>query len=184
MIRLAIVAYLVVEIAAFWALTHFLGFGWALLITIGAAAVGFAVLGRRARTLTADLRRATRREPTDARPAGEGVLFAGAALFTILPGVVSTVVGLILMTPPARRVLRPAVEAGMIRRASRLVSGVRASGLGDSRRGFPGDRYVDGTVEGSVVDETSDVVDVTKRRPDGSVYTDVPGLPEPPTAHP
>lgn len=180
MIRLAIVAYLVVEIAAFWALTHFLGFGWALLITIGAAAVGFAVLGRRARTLTADLRSAARREPTDARPAGDGVLFAGAALFTILPGVVSTVVGLILMTPPARKVLSPAVEAGMMRRASVLVTG-RQGPLG-GRRG--GARYVDGTVEGSVIDETSDVVDVTKRRPDGTVHIDVPGLPEPPAARP
>ncbi|MGO3325859.1 FxsA family protein [Gordonia sp. (in: high G+C Gram-positive bacteria)] len=176
MIRLAIVAYLVVEIAAFWALTYFLGFGWALLITIGAAAVGCAVLGRRARTLTADLRKAARREPSDARPAGDGVLFAGAALLTILPGVVSTVVGLILMTPPARKVLRPAVEAGMMRRASALVTGARGP------RG--GARYVDGTVEGSVIDETSDVVDVTARRPDGTVHIDVPGLPEPPSARP
>ncbi|MCF8587884.1 FxsA family protein [Gordonia liuliyuniae] len=177
MIRLAIVAYLVVEIAAFWALTHFLNFGWALLITVGAAAVGFAVLGRRARTLTADLRRAARREPTDARPAGDSVLFAGAALFTVLPGVVSTVVGLLLMTPPARKILRPAVEAGMMRRASILVAGVPGGRA-------PGGRYVDGTVEGSVVDETSDVVDVTARRPDGSVYIDLPGLPEPPATRP
>lgn len=178
MIRLAIVAYLVVEIAAFWALTYFLNFGWALLITLGAAAVGFAVLGRRARGLTADLRTAARREPTSARPAGDGLLFAGAALFTILPGVVSTVVGLALMTPPARRILRPAVEAGVMRRASSfLVAGVPGG------RGA-GSRYVDGTVEGTVVDETSDVVDVTKRRPDGTVYIDSPGLPEPPTARP
>ncbi|GAA4661790.1 FxsA family protein [Gordonia humi] len=175
MIRLAIVAYLVVEIAAFWALTHFLGFGWALLITVGAAALGFAVLGRRARGLTADLRSATRRGPTDLRPAGDGALFAGAAVLTILPGVVSTVVGLLLMTPPARAVLRPAVEASMLRRATAILGGVPG---GRVRNG----RYVDGTVEGSVVDETSDVVDVTKRRPDGTVYIDVPGLPEPPPA--
>ena len=55
MLKYAALAYVVVEIAAFWAMTHFLGFGWALLITLGAAVVGYAVLGRRARGLLGDL---------------------------------------------------------------------------------------------------------------------------------
>ncbi|MEJ9080941.1 FxsA family protein [Gordonia malaquae] len=175
MIRLLLAGYVVVEIAAFAALTYFLGFGWALLITLGAAAVGFAVLGRRARGLTADLRRASRREPTDGEPASDAALFAGAALFTILPGVVSTMVGLVLMTPPVRRMLAPAVERSLVRRASFVVAGV-PSGMGR--------RYVDGTVEGDVVDQTSDVVDITPRNPDGSVYIDLPRLPQSPVTQP
>ncbi|GEE02885.1 membrane protein FxsA [Gordonia spumicola] len=175
MIRLLLAGYLVVEIAAFAALTYFLGFGWALLITLGAAAIGFAVLGRRARGLVSDLRRASRREPTDGEPASDTALFAGAAVFTILPGVVSTIVGLALMTRPVRSALHPVIDRGIARRTSLIMAGVP---------GGVGGRYVDGTVEGDVIDQTSDVVDLTPRRPDGTVYVDLPSLPQPPLTRP
>ncbi|WP_132994285.1 FxsA family protein [Gordonia zhaorongruii] len=177
MIRLLLAAYVIVEVAAFWALAHFLGFGWALLITLGAAALGYALLGRRARGLTSDLRKASRQEVGAGRPLTDTALFAGAALFTILPGVVSTIVGLIIMTPAARRALRPVIAASAAKRATLLVGGGPVAGGSGRRFGATGGGTVDGTVEGDVVDETSDVEDITERNPDGTVRVERPSLP-------
>ncbi|WFN94741.1 FxsA family protein [Gordonia sihwensis] len=173
--RYLFVGYVIAEIAAFWAMAHFLGFAWAFLITVLAAGVGFAVLGRRARTLGTDMRKAMRNEIGAGRPITDSALFAVTATLMILPGIVSTIVGLLLMTPPARRLLRPVVAATAARRATAMAGRMTVIDLGGRPAGgrgfgFGGHGYVDGTVEGVVVD-------TTVRNPDGSVHADAPSLP-------
>ncbi|WP_026917952.1 FxsA family protein [Gordonia shandongensis] len=176
--RFIFVAYVVAEIAAFWAMAHFLSVGWALLITVAAAGIGYAVLGARARGLGTDVRRAIRRETAPGGALTDSALFAVAAILTILPGVVSTAVGLLLMTPPLRAVLRPLVAAAAARRASILSTPMTTVTTGrfrgtDFRAGdFRNRGFTDGVVDG-------DVVDTTVRNPDGSVHVDQPSLPEP-----
>ncbi|WP_233500076.1 FxsA family protein [Gordonia sp. YC-JH1] len=128
--RYLFVGYVIAEIAAFWAMAHFLGFAWAFLITVLAAGVGFAVLGRRARTLGTDMRKAMRNEIGAGRPITDSALFAVTATLMILPGIVSTIVGLLLMTPPARRLLRPVVAATAARRATAMAGRMTVIDLG------------------------------------------------------
>ncbi|MFT4087966.1 MAG: FxsA family protein [Gordonia sp. (in: high G+C Gram-positive bacteria)] len=170
---LVVAGYLIVEIAAFAAMVHFLGWGWAFLITVAATAVGFAVLGRRARQIVDGARQAMRNEESPVKTLSDSALFAVAAILTILPGVVSTVLGLILMAAPVRRVLRPVVTAAAARRVTRFAERVTLIGTP-----YGGASYIDGAVvDGGTVTPT--VVDTTVRNPDGSVYTEIPALPAP-----
>lgn len=180
--RYIFLGYVVAEIAAFWAMAHFLGFAWAFLITIAATGIGYAVLGARARSLGTDIRRAVRREATPGAALTDSALFGVAAVLTILPGIVSTIVGLLLMTRPFRVLMRPAVAAVAARRATLMAERVSVINVGGMPAGFgaygddpyarSGHGYVDGTVEG-------DVVDMTVRNPDGTVHVDQTALPAP-----
>ncbi|ALG84859.1 FxsA family protein [Gordonia phthalatica] len=173
--RYIFVGYVVAEVAAFWAMTALLGFGWAFLITLLATGVGYAMLGRRARNLGTDVRKAMRQEIAPGKPLTDSALFGVAALLTVLPGVVSTVVGLLLMTRPARTALRPVVAATAARRATRMTEQLTVVDLGGGPAGgrgfgFGHHDYIDGSVD-------ADIVDTTVRNPDGSVYVDIPQLP-------
>ncbi|MFZ2511448.1 MAG: FxsA family protein [Gordonia sp. (in: high G+C Gram-positive bacteria)] len=188
--RWVFLGYLVVEIAAFWVMVHFLGWGWAILITVAAAAVGFAVLGRRAREIfTRSTRPAstlstapTRRDNLDTGPLGtvsDSALFAGATALTILPGIVSTVGGLLLLAPPVRNRLRPVVAAKAAQRATLVAERVTLIGTGP-RANVYGTNVYGTTVDGSVVDSTvvaSTIVDITARNADGSIRLDQDELP-------
>lgn len=165
-----VVGYLAVEIAAFWAMVHFLGWGWAILITIAASAVGFAVLGRRARGIFSAARAPQPEGASPGRTLTDSALFAGAAVLTILPGIVTTLLGLILLAGPVRRRLRPVVAVAATRRASLLAERVTIVGM------TPGG-YVDGTVVDGSRAEGSVVEDTTIRNPDGTIYTPRPTLP-------
>lgn len=175
--RYIFVGYVVAEIAAFWAMFHFLGFGWALLITLAATGLGYVMLARRARHLGTDVRKAMRQEIAPGKPLTDSALFGVAAMLTILPGVVSTVVGLILMARPVRKLLSPVVAATATRRATLMADqltvvniGGRPAGGRGFGFGFGEHEYIDGTVDGVVVD-------TTVRNPDGSVFVDLPKLP-------
>lgn len=175
--RYIFVAYVVAEVAAFWAMVHFLGFTWALVITLLATGIGYAMLGRRARALGTDVRRAMHQEIAPGRPLTDSALFGVAALLTILPGAVSTIVGLVLMTRPVRTALAPVITAEAARRAALMSEQLTVVDLGTGPvggRGFGFGRheYVDGTVN-------ADIVDTTVRNPDGSIHVDTPRLPPP-----
>ncbi|GAA4749406.1 FxsA family protein [Gordonia alkaliphila] len=173
--------YLAVEIAAFWAMVHFLGWGWAIIITVAASAIGVAVLGRRFREIFTAARTSRAEQTTPGGALTDSALFAGAAVLTIIPGVVSTLLGLILLAGPVRRRLRPVVTAAATRRANLFAErvtliGMTPQGAAPGARGFGGGGYVDGVV----VDEgraEGVVVDTTIRNPDGTIYVDVPPLP-------
>ena len=150
---LYVIAYLAIEIGAFVALVHFLGFGWAVLITLAAVVAGFLLLQQQGRKVFAELRRASRNEVDPRGPLTDNALLAAASLLMVIPGVVSTVVGLILLVPPVRRVMRPVVAATGARRFAATMdrAGIYASGM-----------YVGGTViDGTVVDGDGTVVTPT-----------------------
>lgn len=168
--RAIFAGYLVVEIAAFWAMVHFLGWGWALVITVAAAGVGFAVLGRRARELFGALRTPESVAASPGRTFSDSTLFAGAALLTVLPGVVSTLGGLILLSPPVRNRLAPVVTGAATKRAGLFAERVRIVAMTPNG-------YVDGSVVGEGRVEESVIVETTIRNPDGTIAHDLPALP-------
>ncbi|MEO9330102.1 FxsA family protein [Gordonia aurantiaca] len=155
--------YALLEIAAFVAMAMTLGFAWAVLITIGAGVLGFLTLRRQGRKVIGELRRAANNEVDPRTPLADTAVVAASTLLLVIPGVVSTVVGMLMLFPPTRRVLRPLVIALGARRVASAMdrAGLYATGaFRDSRV----------TVDGTVIDGgvgTGGVVD--------GVVVDVPG---------
>lgn len=148
--------YVLVELAVVIALVSTIGFGWTFLLVVGTFAVGLALAGSQVKRQVQRLR-AGLRSPQDTMP--DGVLVALGIVLTVVPGLVTSALGLLLLLPPTRAVARPAVTALAARGLGRMplvvVNGTRRPG--DPSRPRPGREYVDGVVvDGEVVD-VSDV---------------------------
>ncbi|WLP90857.1 FxsA family protein [Gordonia sp. NB41Y] len=150
----AVLLYLAVEIGAFVAMTMTLGFAWAVLISIAAAVAGFAMLRWQGAKVFGSLRRAARNEVDPTAPLADTALVAGASFLLIVPGVVSTVLGMIALTPPVRHLLRPAVAAFGARRV--VVAMDRA---GVYATGFARGTVIDGTVVDAPAAQDPTVID-------------------------
>ncbi len=140
-------AYAVLEIAAFVAMVMTLGFGWAVLISLAAEVLGFVVLRWQGGKVVDELRRASRNEVDARAPLADTALVAVSTILLVVPGVVSTVAGTLLLFPPTRRGMRPAVAAVGARRVATAMdrAGMYATGVYGAGRG--------GTVvEGTVVE--------------------------------
>ncbi|GAA2048545.1 FxsA family protein [Williamsia deligens] len=142
------VGYLAVEIAAFAGLVWAIGFWWTVLATLAAIVVGFALLRRQGARVFADLRIAQAGTAASARSLTDAALLAFATVLLFVPGLVSTVVGILLLLPPVRALARPAVAAVGARRMARVVER-----FGPMARGGVT------VVEGEVVDPTSPAPD-------------------------
>ncbi|MGW9266822.1 FxsA family protein [Gordonia terrae] len=140
-------AYAVLEIAAFVAMVMTLGFGWAVLISLAAVVLGVVVLRWQGRKVFGELQRASRNEVDARAPLVDTALVAVSTLLLVIPGVVSTVAGTLLLFPPTRRVMRPVVVAVGARRVATAMdrAGVYATGVYGAGRGAT-------VVEGSVVE--------------------------------
>lgn len=144
--------YALLEIAAFVAMAVTLGFGWAVLISIAAGVLGFLTLRWQGRKVFGELRRAANNEVDARAPLADTALVATSTILLVVPGVVSTVAGILLLFPPTRKVLRPVVVAVGARRMATAMdrAGLYATGIyGGGIRGgrVPGGgTVVDGTV--------------------------------------
>lgn len=160
--------YVLVELAAVVALVYAIGFGWTVLLLIGTFALGLALAGSQMTRQLARLRSGLA-EPQGA--ATDGVLIALGTVLTLVPGLVSSVVGLLLLIPPTRAIARPAVAAVAARGLARMPMVVTTTG-GPVRQQPRGD-YIDG--------EVLDVTDITDVNGD-VIHVDPPELPRPPAA--
>lgn len=140
-------AHAVLEIAAFVAMVMTLGFGWAVLISLAAVVLGVVVLRWQGRKVFGELQRASRNEVDARAPLADTALVAVSTLLLVIPGVVSTVAGTLLLFSPTRRVMRPVVVAVGARRVATAMdrAGVYATGVYGAGRGAT-------VVEGSVVE--------------------------------
>ena len=138
--------YVVAELAAFVAIGMTLGFGWAILISLAAALLGLVILQWQGRKVFGQLRSASRNEVDPAGPLADSALFAVATVLLIVPGVVSTAVGVLMLAPPVRTLARPAIVAVGARRVATAMdrAGVYATGV--YRGGVAGGDVIDGTV--------------------------------------
>ncbi|GAC70267.1 FxsA family protein [Gordonia soli] len=146
---LYVFAYLAVEIGAFALMVSTLGFGWAILITLAAGLIGMIMLQRQGRKIFAELRQASRNEVDARRPLTDTALLAAATVLLVVPGVVTSAVGILALLPPVRAALRPVIAAVGARKfvAAMNKAGVAAGGT------IVGGPIVDGTVvDGSPAD--------------------------------
>jgi UPF0716 protein FxsA len=132
----------VLEVWAAVRVADLVGAAPVVLLLIGSSLLGARVLSRG--TVRA-WRRAAEASRTHGAPVGRGVLDTGlvglAGTLLLLPGLVSGALGLLLLLPPVRAVLRPVIGALVLRRfALPVVLGARGVGwaAGRARPGRPG----------------------------------------------
>lgn len=126
---LLFVLYVVVEIAAFVAVAQWIGVFAAILLLIACSAVGTALVGAQGRRVFEQFRRAGRGEVTPGTAVADGALVALGAVLMFVPGLVTSVAGLLLLVPFTRAVLRPAVSALAARKVGGLVGQTRYRGV-------------------------------------------------------
>lgn len=148
MLVLIFLGYVVAELAALiW-----VGSAIGVLPTIGllilGSLLGGALLRREGRRTLQALRAAQRGHTSPATELADGALLGVGAFLLVVPGFVSDVLGLLLIVPPTRALLRPVVKASVGRRVQVLNGGMW-------RRNRAG--TVDGTViDGEVIDDAVD----------------------------
>lgn len=105
---LLLFAYFVVEVLAFIGVSSQIGLGWAFLAVFALSLIGG--LGANV-ALRNSLRRAAGGQNSLGRLAGDGALLVVGWLLCILPGFVSSAVGLLMVFPPTRALLRRVLTA-------------------------------------------------------------------------
>ncbi|OBI91000.1 FxsA family protein [Mycobacterium sp. 1245805.9] len=133
--------YAVVELAAVIALVSSVGWGWTLLALLGTFMLGWVVLapmaGSQLIRQIGQLRSGLR-EPRNA--ASDGALVTLAIALVLVPGLVTTALGLLLLVPPIRRV----AGVGLMRAVRRRVPLIAEATLFGAET--DGRDYIDGEV--------------------------------------
>jgi UPF0716 protein FxsA len=123
LLPLGLLLLAVAEIAVFIAVLHAIGGGWALLLIVVSTLAGFALLRREG------IRgwRAFRAAAESGRPPGaqvsDSLVGLLGALLLALPGFITAVAGLLLLTPGIRGLARRGVESFTAGRVSAVVAG-------------------------------------------------------------
>jgi UPF0716 protein FxsA len=120
--------YALVEVAALVAVVSWLGLGWTLLLLMAGAVIGMWLVrreGARAALAMAEAAGAGRMAHAELT---DGALIGFAGLLILVPGVVSDVLGLLLVLPPSRALagrwlVRAAQRRSPVLRTTRLADG-------------------------------------------------------------
>ena len=118
---LLLFAYFAAEVLAFIGVAKLIGVGWALLAVLGLMVVGgFAA----SMSLRSALVRATRGQSSVSKLAGDSALLMAAWVLAVVPGFVTSALGLFMVLPPTRAVMR----TGLTMKAQRSLErfGMRA----------------------------------------------------------
>lgn len=177
MVLYVLAALLVLPIVELWAIVAvagWIGFGWTLLALVGLSMLGVVLIRSQGiavwRRANAEL--AAGRMPTRSLVDGAMVLLGGCLL--IIPGFVTAAVGLLLLLPPTRALLRPLVLRWMERRAARagVMNAVFVDAMATPYGTTRANRSPWGTVIGGTVVDVdareaphADVVDVRVEGP-------------------
>ena len=125
-------AYVFVELAAIAVLASTVGVGWTVLAVVAVFALGVVLAGsqlrRQLRTLRSGL-------AVPRMAATDGLLIALGTVLTVVPGLVSSVLGLLLLLPPTRALARPAATALVSRRLGGALLVTRSTRGAGRRRG-------------------------------------------------
>lgn len=110
--------YAVVELAAVIALTWAIGLGWTLLLLLATFVIGIALAGSQVKR---QIRR-FRSGLTDPQGAlTDSALIGLGTVLVVIPGIVTTALGLLLLLPPTRAAARPVVAVLAARRVPLIV---------------------------------------------------------------
>jgi UPF0716 protein FxsA len=143
--------YAIVELAVIFALVSTIGWGWTLLILLATFVLGWGLLAPIAGSQLIHhfgQLRSGLKEPRSAL--NDGALVTVATALVLVPGLVTTAFGLLLLVPPVRTVAGPGLTAMAVRGLGRRVPLITypTAFRADSRRSYSGDGrdYIDGEV--------------------------------------
>lgn len=169
LILAAVLLIPVAEIAAWIGVVQLIGFGWALLGTLATSALGILVVRREGRRSMQRFRETVESGQLTGNENSNGVLRLTGGIALLLPGYVTDLIGLVLLLPPTRALVRGALLRGFVKRmspeaANRMFGPRRVRARrGSARRGAPPapDTAPGGAevLEGEVLD--GEIVDVT-----------------------
>ena len=129
-----VLLYLVLEALAFWGVSQLIGVGWALLgvfvlMVVGAVGVSGA--------LRAEMARASHGNATIGQFAGGTALALAGGALTVIPGYLTSAVGVLLLFRPTRELVRSMMASSLQKRVEDF--GVRVYDI--SSAGRPGASY-------------------------------------------
>jgi len=135
MLKRAFLAYVLVEMAVLVGLTWAIGLGWTLLVVFATAVAGVAMAGSQAK------RQLTRLRQAQSKPEGalaDGMLVALGTVLVFVPGLVTSLLGTLMLLPPTRAAVRPVAGALLSRGLFKPAEPIRVASLGGS---YPGAGY-------------------------------------------
>ena len=147
---MAVIAlFVLLEIAVLLGVGSWIGVGWTLLLMVATSALGIWLARTQGARALSDLTRAVRERRQPQNEVTDGLLIGGGAMLMVLPGFIGDLIGLALILPPTRSLVR-----------RRLIRAAQAHAVA---LGVPGGgTVVDGMVDGGVGG------DVTADRPGGA----------------
>ncbi|SBT41607.1 FxsA family protein [Micromonospora auratinigra] len=119
----ALLLLAVLELAVFVLVGRGIGFGSAVLLVFAASLLGLVLLRREGMRAWRGFRASLESRQPPGRQVTDGLVGLAGALLLALPGLVSGVVGLLLLVPPVRRLARGAVQRTAEHRVSSMVAG-------------------------------------------------------------
>jgi UPF0716 protein FxsA len=161
MVSRLFLVYVVAELAVVVALASTIGLGWTMLLLLAAVAVGLAVAGSQFKLQLNRLRSGlTTDQP---KLAADSMAVALGTLLVVMPGLVTSVAGLLLLLPPTRAAAHPLLSAMAVRGLGRHIPLITVAGVGAYRRP-PRPDYIDGEVI-DVTEVDPPALDPTTRNP-------------------
>lgn len=157
MLSRLLLIYAVVELAVIFALVSTVGWGWTLLVLLATSLLGWGVVAPMASSHLVHRIGQLRSGFTGPRgAASDGALVSLATVLVLVPGLVTTALGLLLLIPPVRSVAGPGLTAIAVRRLQRRVPGIRyatpfpaeaySTSYSTARYSEHGGNYIDGEV--------------------------------------
>ncbi|MEV4627236.1 FxsA family protein [Micromonospora sp. NPDC049523] len=123
LVPLALLLAVVIEIVVFVLVGHAIGFGWAILLVLAASMLGLVLLRREGMRAWRGFRSAAEAGSPPGKQVVDGLVGLGAGLLLAIPGLVSGIIGLLLVIPPVRVLARRGVQVATERRVSAMVAG-------------------------------------------------------------
>jgi UPF0716 protein FxsA len=173
MVSRLLLIYAVVELAVIFALVSTIGWGWTLLVLLATFLLGWGIVAPMAGTHLVRRIGQLRSGFAESRnAASDSALVSLAALLVLIPGLVSTAFGLLLLIPPVRSAVGPGLGAVTVRTLRRRMPGISHGTVfrADSYAAgpYPGDARDSGDyIDGEVIDVRDVEPPVRTPRDDG-----------------
>ncbi|MEU4780275.1 FxsA family protein [Micromonospora sp. NPDC023633] len=122
-VPLALLAATLLELVVFVAVGRVIGFGWAVLAVFAASLLGLVLLRREGMRAWRGFRASAEAGQPPGRQVTDGLVGLLGALLLAMPGLLTGLVGVLLLVPPVRRLARNGVQRAAERRVSSMVAG-------------------------------------------------------------
>ncbi|MER7417024.1 FxsA family protein [Micromonospora peucetia] len=151
-VPLALLAAVLLELVVFVAVGRAIGFGSTLLVVFAVSLLGLVLLRREGMRAWRGFRDSAQAGRPPGRQVTDGLVGLFGALLLAMPGLLSGLVGVLLLVPPVRRLARGGVQRAAERRVSSMVAGDLFARRVRVRRGEPQPADAQPAAEPTVVD--------------------------------